>query len=116
MYVRNRVSGRGFGQAMICQDGTQYTSMGGCDDGSVPVCSPSSYTLTNSGPGGTYACVNQSTGQTFLGAQAPSVAAVNASLCPIGAVCNIIPGISNTYVYIGAAVLGTFLLLAVLRK
>jgi len=112
MYVRNRVSGRGFGQAMICQDGTQYTSMGGCDDGSVPVCSPSSYTLTNTGPGGTYACVNSS-GQTFLGAQ---VSTVNASLCPIGAVCNIIPGISNTYVYIGGAVLGTVLLLAVLRK
>lgn len=98
---------RGLGQAMTCQDGSPYLANFGCDDGSTPACS-SGYTLSVGASG--YQCTSAA-GSIFAGTPAPS-AVVSNILCPVGATCSIIPGVSNTYVYIGGGFLALMLLLA----
>jgi hypothetical protein len=38
------------------------------------------------------------------------------TLCPIGSTCSLIPGIPNTYIYIGGAALAAFVLLSLGKR
>lgn len=103
----NPGSGRGgFGPGLgqTCADGTAYVTNFGCDDGSQPTC-PSGYTLSTAS--GQYGCTSNTGGVPLIGVTAPSASAF--SLCPIGATCTIIPGVSNNYVYVAAALFGLLL-------
>lgn len=100
------------GQAMTCADGSAYLANFGCDDGSVPTCS-AGYTLGNTGPGGSYSCVNNSGGSLFVGTPAPSA---TGSICPVGQTCSIIGSVPDTWIYIGGSALFALLLMKALKK
>lgn len=112
MYVGRGLRGYRRGMGQTCADGTAYVASFGCDDGSTPTC-PSGYTLGNTGPAGSYSCVSSSGGASLIGVTAPSA---TSALCPIGQACNIIPGVANTYVYIGGGFLAVMLFIGVLKK
>jgi hypothetical protein len=90
----------GLGQATTtptCLDPTAtFSAFGGCSDGSTPSC-----------PSGT----------NFNGIGCSSTnLQIGNPLAPVGSVSSIIPGVANTYVYIGAAVFGAILLMGAMKR
>jgi hypothetical protein len=90
----------GLGQTQttpMCNDpNATFSPLSGCSDGSTPTC-----------PSGTnFNGIGCSTENLLIGNP----------LLPVGATSSIIPGVSNTYVYIGGAILFGILLLGVMKK
>jgi hypothetical protein len=90
----------GLGQAGspgVCDDGTPSSvvaAQGSCNDGTLPVCA---------------------NGQVWAGYCTPTPGVLGTN-CPAGQVCSVIPGIPNTFVYLGGAAFALFLLMGVMKR
>lgn len=111
------------GLGQTCSDGSTFIPGQACPDGGPPVC-PAGSTLGNTGPLGSWSCVpnpassggapnvcNTLMPSAMTAAQlAACYPGTTQPACPLGQTCSI-PGVPNTYLYIGLAALAAFVLM-----